>query len=169
MVSQENVVVQQSVGARSFYTPIEHQGRRGEFFLAQPGGAAIIGQQICVDVRQIRIGYHEVGVNNVSVCQRDAGRLLPFQVDLLYRAVIIKTNAQSFRNADQAGDHLVHAAAREPDALGELSILKQREGRGRVVRAHTQIHILKREYRLEPGVLEITRRIRLVFDQRFQP
>ena len=123
------------------------------------------GQQLGVDVRQIRVGDNHVGAEDRPVLEPHARGAAVGHLDPRDRRAEDKARALRLGDGHQALDHSVQPPHREPDAPGKLRILQERIGGGRLEGAEPQVHVLEGEGGLQVRRVEVVADVGVMADQ----
>ena len=123
-------------------------------------------QQILVDVGQVGVGQHDVGRQVAPALQHHAACPLAVGVDALDLRLQHERHPGVASHLHQRFDDTVHAAARIPDAVGQLGVGHHRERCRGLERAEAHVDVLEGERRLQPVAVEVHRHVVVMVRQR---
>ncbi len=150
-------------------TPVEHDRGAAIFFAVDAGGHPIPGQELAVDVTQVRVGYDDIRLQALTSGQKHAGGAVALHQDLLNGSVVEEFYSRLFGDVCQCFCHSVHATHGVIQPVGELGVLHERIGGRRFIWAEPHVHILKSEGDQQARILEKTFYIVSMAGERLQP
>ncbi len=123
-------------------------------------------QEVLIDVGQVGVGQHDVGRQIAPALQGHAPRPLAVGVDALDLCLQHELHPRGAGHRYQRLDDAIHAAARIPDAVGQLGVGHHRERRRGLERAEAHVHVLEGERRLQPVAVEVGGHVVVMVHQR---
>ncbi len=117
-------------------------------------GHALVFEQLGINIRQIRIGDHNIRSHLLARLEGDSHRPAALDVNPADRRIIVEVHPQLPGNFHQGFDGAEHTAPGKPHPFGQLGVLEQGISRRGIVRAQPQIHVLEGESRFELCVVE---------------